>query len=71
MTCVLLECLSDREREVAALVAEGLTNKVIAAQLGISLKTVYNHVAAIAEALNATNGDTRVLIARRVLLCAA
>jgi DNA-binding NarL/FixJ family response regulator len=39
--------LSDREREVAALVAEGLMNKQIARRLGLSLSTVKNHVHSI------------------------
>jgi DNA-binding NarL/FixJ family response regulator len=36
--------LTVREREVAALVARGLTNKGIAATLGISVGTVKDHV---------------------------
>jgi DNA-binding NarL/FixJ family response regulator len=68
MTC---DFLTDRQREIAHLIAEGLTNKAIAARLGISPRTVINHVAAIADTLGATDGDTRVLIARRVLLTAA
>lgn len=36
--------LSSREREVAALVAEGLANKEIAARLHIALGTVKDHV---------------------------
>lgn len=39
-----LETLSTREREVAALVAEGLSNKEIAASLHIALGTVKDHV---------------------------
>jgi non-specific serine/threonine protein kinase len=43
--------LSDREEEVARLVADGLSNKAIAAQLHVSVRTVENHVAhALAKA---------------------
>lgn len=66
-----LDILTDRQREVAQLVAEGLTNKAIAARLGIHTSTVYKFVNRIAIVLDATKGDTRVLITRRVLACAA
>ncbi|WP_077043755.1 ATP-binding protein [Rhodococcus sp. MTM3W5.2] len=39
-----LSALTQRERQVAALVAQGLTNKAIAAQLVISQRTVQGHV---------------------------
>ncbi len=39
--------LSDREREVLDLIAEGLSNKLIAHRLSISEHTVKTHVAAI------------------------
>jgi DNA-binding CsgD family transcriptional regulator len=39
-----LDQLTDREREVLALVADGATNKDIAATLGISVKTVSRHL---------------------------
>jgi DNA-binding NarL/FixJ family response regulator len=39
-----LESLSTREREVAALIADGLANKEIAARLHIALGTVKDHV---------------------------
>jgi DNA-binding NarL/FixJ family response regulator len=41
------ECLTDREDEVARMVAEGLSNKQIARELSISPATVKNHVHAI------------------------
>jgi non-specific serine/threonine protein kinase len=47
--------LTAREREVAALVAEGLTNKQIGERLVISERTVDNHVQRILARLGATN----------------
>jgi DNA-binding NarL/FixJ family response regulator len=41
---VALPCLSRREREVASLVAAGLSNKEIARKLFVSLATVKDHV---------------------------
>ena len=49
------EPLTARERDVLALVAEGLPNKAIAAALGISDQTVKFHVAAIIGKLGAAN----------------
>ena len=46
--------LSDREREVLALVAQGLTNKGIAAKLIISEHTARNHVSRILDKLGLT-----------------
>ena len=43
--------LSDREREVAALVLEGLTYKQIGERLFISAKTVEHHVARMRQRL--------------------
>lgn len=42
-----LELLTDRERQVALLVAEGLPNKKIAEQLGVKERTVKAHLTAI------------------------
>lgn len=46
--------LSDREKEVLALVANGLTNKEIAARLIISENTARNHVSRILDKLGLT-----------------
>jgi len=50
-----LDPLTVRETEVLGLVAEGLSNKAIAARLGISDQTVKFHVAAICGKLGAAN----------------
>ncbi|WP_204829745.1 response regulator transcription factor, partial [Olsenella sp. CU969] len=42
-----LEGLTDRERSVLALVAEGLDNREVAGRLYLSEGTVRNHVSAI------------------------
>ena len=43
--------LTRREREVAALVARGLTNRQIASELHLSERTVENHVSKILRKL--------------------
>ena len=48
----LLHTLSPRQREVLRLIAEGRTTKQIAAELGISVKTVETHRAQLMERLN-------------------
>ena len=53
-------CLSPREREVLALVAEGRSNKAIAEALYVSPNTIKTHVAALLTKLNV---DTRVQLA--------
>ncbi|MCL2547302.1 MAG: response regulator transcription factor [Oscillospiraceae bacterium] len=47
--------LTQRERDIARLVAQGLTNKDIAAQLYLSEGTVRNNIVVIMEKLNVTN----------------
>jgi DNA-binding NarL/FixJ family response regulator len=59
------EPLTRREIDVVALLAEGLSNKAIAARLGISDQTVKFHVASIAGKLGAANRTDAVRIAVR------
>jgi DNA-binding NarL/FixJ family response regulator len=59
------EPLTARERDVLALLAEGLPNKAIAARLGISDQTVKFHVAAICGKLGAANRTEAVRVAIR------
>jgi DNA-binding NarL/FixJ family response regulator len=58
------EQLTDAEERVASAVASGLSNKEIAAELGISVRTVENHISHI---LSKKNFENRVAIARFVL----
>ena len=48
----VFDTLTDREREILTLVAEGYTNREIAETLFISVKTVETHKANIMEKLN-------------------
>jgi two-component system response regulator NreC len=59
------DALSDREREVFQLVAEGFTNKEIATQLGISPGTVETHRAHILDKLDVHSTAEIVLYAVR------
>ena len=55
--------LTRREREVAELVAQGLTNREIAARLYLSERTAQNHVQHILDKLDLPNrGQIAVLI---------
>lgn len=47
--------LTEREREVLALIAQGYTNQAIAEQLVISPKTVRNHISSIFSKLQVTS----------------
>ena len=49
------EPLTPRELQVVELMAEGLTNKAIAARLGISDQTVKFHIASLSGKLGAAN----------------
>ena len=57
--------LSDREREILALVAAGHANKVIALRLGISHKTVRNTLSAACRKIGVTDRTQAALWAQR------
>jgi len=51
----MLDLLSQREREVLALIAEGLNNQLIAERLGIGEKTVKTHVSNVLGKLDVSD----------------
>jgi DNA-binding NarL/FixJ family response regulator len=57
--------LSKREREVLALVAEGLPNKLIARRLEISEKTVKTHLTSVFQRIGVSDRTQAALWARR------
>ena len=58
------EPLSEREREVLRLLADGLSNKEIAHRLALAEGTVKNHVSTILDKLQAVNRTQAARIAR-------
>ena len=66
-----LESLTEREREVLTLIAEGLSSKQIATQLGVSLKTVESHRANLMDKLDIHKVSGLVRFAIRAGLVAA
>lgn len=58
------ERLTDRERAIVRLLAEGLPNKAIAQQLGITERTVKFHVSSIIARLGVQNRAQAVIAAR-------
>jgi DNA-binding NarL/FixJ family response regulator len=57
------DCLSARELEVAQAVASGLSNKEVGSVLGISVRTVENHLRSIFAKLKI---KSRILLAARL-----
>ena len=62
----LIEALSEREREVLGLIAEGLTNGEIAGRLHITLSTVKGHTTNIFGKLGVKNRTQAIARARRM-----
>ncbi|NPV55945.1 MAG: response regulator transcription factor [Anaerolineae bacterium] len=62
------EDLTKREREVLALMVEGLTNPEIATRLSVSLSTARAHVSNILSKLNVSNRSEAVALALRLKL---
>ena len=58
--------LTDREREILSLLADGLGNKQIAARLGISTSTVKTHLELLFEKLDAGSRTEAVAAAIRL-----
>ena len=56
--------LTDRESEVLGLLAQGLDNAVVARRLGVSAKTVRNHVSNIITKLHVSDRSAAILRAR-------
>jgi DNA-binding NarL/FixJ family response regulator len=59
------DALSEREREVLAMVGEGLANKAIARRLGISEKTVKAHLTSVYREIGVTDRTQAALWAQR------
>jgi DNA-binding NarL/FixJ family response regulator len=62
---VLIEKLTDREQEVLTYVARGLSNKEIAEQIHLSLKTVKTHVSNVIQKMGVTTRTQVAILAVR------
>jgi len=58
--------ITEREREVLQLLADGRSNKEIAARLGLSPNTVKTHVARLFEKLRVARRTEAILLARNL-----
>ena len=61
-----IETLTEREREILDLLAQGLSNKMIAAQLYVSVRTVEGHLANIYSRLGVHSRTEAMLMAVKV-----
>jgi two-component system, NarL family, nitrate/nitrite response regulator NarL len=66
-----LAALSDRQREVLALVCDGLPNKVIANALGLSEGTIKSHLHTIYETVGVGSRTELIILSNRVELQSA
>lgn len=57
--------ITEREREVLDLLTQGMSNRLIARNLGIAEHTVKNHVQALFRKLNVTNRTEAALVVLR------
>lgn len=62
----VIESLTDREREILDLLAQGLSNKMIAARLYLSVRTVEGHLANIYSRLGVHARTEAMLIAIKI-----
>ena len=58
--------ITEREREVLQLLADGRSNKEIAARLGLSPNTVKTHIARLFEKLRVARRTEAILLAREL-----
>ena len=62
----VVNALTDREREILGLLSEGLSNKMIAARLYLSVRTVEGHLANIYARLNVHSRTEAMLMAAKI-----
>lgn len=62
----IIDSLTDREREILDLLAQGLSNKAIAARLYLSVRTVEGHLANIYSRLGVHSRTEAMLVAVRI-----
>lgn len=62
----IVDTLTDREREILDLLAQGLSNKMIAARLYLSVRTVEGHLANIYSRLGVHSRTEAMLMAVRI-----
>jgi NarL family two-component system response regulator LiaR len=63
---LVVDALTDREQEILKLLAQGLSNKMIAAQLYLSVRTVEGHLANIYSRLGVHSRTEAMLMAVKV-----